>query len=75
MDFIEKLLPSRGFDTILVVVDRQTKFGLFIPLTHPFTSSQVAHLFIDNIYFTWNAKIIVTDKYKLFTSKSWHWQI
>ena len=50
MDFIEQLPLSMGFDTRLVVVDRLTKFSHFIALTHPFTTKQVARLFIDNIY-------------------------
>lgn len=37
MDFIERLHPSKGFDTILVVIDMLTKFGHSIPLTHPFS--------------------------------------
>lgn len=34
LDFIEGLPKSKVFDTILVVVDKFTKYGHFIPLTH-----------------------------------------
>ena len=50
MDFIERLPKSQGYDTILVVIDRLTKFGHFIILTHPFKAKNVAQVFLDNIY-------------------------
>lgn len=37
LDFIEGLPKSKGKDTILVVVDRFTKYCHLIPLTHPYT--------------------------------------
>jgi hypothetical protein len=46
LDFIEGLPVSGRFDTILVVVDKFTKFGHFIPLKHPFTAASVAQLFV-----------------------------
>ena len=46
MDFIEGLPKSHGHDVILVVVDRHTKFVHVFSLHHPFTTAQVAALFM-----------------------------
>jgi len=50
MDFIEKLLLSSGFDTILVTVDRLTKQAIFIPAHDTITSVNLAHLFVLHMF-------------------------
>jgi hypothetical protein len=45
MDFIESLPRSNGFVVILVVVDRLTKYAHFVPVKHPYTAQQIAHIF------------------------------
>ena len=49
MDFIEGLPKSEGYTVILVIIDRLTNYGHFIPFKHPYTSTAVAHAFLDNI--------------------------
>ncbi|GJR92358.1 putative mitochondrial protein [Tanacetum coccineum] len=50
MDFIGSLPMSQGKSSLLVVVDRLSKYAHFLPLAHPYTASQVAQLFLDNVY-------------------------
>ena len=50
MDFIEQLLDSDGHTTILVVVDRLSKQGIFIPTVNEITAQQLANLFILHIF-------------------------
>nr|AAX95862.1 retrotransposon protein, putative, unclassified [Oryza sativa Japonica Group]ABA92196.1 retrotransposon protein, putative, unclassified, expressed [Oryza sativa Japonica Group] len=72
MDFIEGLPKSEGYDTILVVVDKFSKFAKFIPLSHPFTALQVATAFIKNVYDIFGMpQVIISDRDKIFTSALW----
>ena len=50
IDFIEKLLLSSGFDTILVIVNQLTKQVIFIPAHDTITSIDLAHLFILHVF-------------------------
>ena len=57
MDFIDGLPMSNRKSTILVVVDRLSKYAHLIPLSHPCTTVGVARIFFDNIFqAAWNAK-------------------
>ena len=50
MDFIEKLPPSSGYTSILVIVDRLSKQSLFIPTHDTITSSDLAQLFVTHVF-------------------------
>ncbi|GJY47421.1 putative mitochondrial protein [Tanacetum coccineum] len=72
MDFIEKLLTSNGKSVIMVVADRLTKYAHFMALSHPFSASQVAQTFPDNVYKLHSLpESIVSDRDKVFMSDIW----
>lgn len=50
MDFITHLPPSRGYDAILVVVDRLTKMKHFIPCKGTCNAEEVACLYACNVW-------------------------
>jgi hypothetical protein len=72
LDFIEGLPIFGKFDTILVVVDKFTKFGHFIQLKHLFTATIVAQAFVDNVLWYHNIpKVIISVQDKIFVSNFW----
>ncbi|KAJ4811165.1 polyprotein [Rhynchospora pubera] len=72
MDFIGGLPKSEGREVILVIVDRLTKYAHFISLSHPYTASKVAQLFLENVYKLHGLPSnIVSDRDPLFTGIFW----
>ncbi len=50
MDFIEQLLDSNGFTTILVVIDCTSKQAIFIPTHNTINSEELTRLFIIHVF-------------------------
>jgi len=72
MDFIEALPLSDGYNVIMVVVDRFSKYAHFVPLRHPFTTQKVSKAFLDNIVKLHGMPLtILSDRDKIFTSALW----
>ena len=61
MDFIEKLLSSSGFDTILVIVNWLTKQAIFIPAHDTIMSADLACLFVLHMFSKYSIPSYVTS--------------
>jgi hypothetical protein len=69
MDFMECLPTSEGANTILVVVDRFTKYAHFIPMKHPVLAPLVARVFVDSVIKLHGMpRSIISDRGTIFTS-------
>ena len=72
MDFIEGLPLSYKHDVILVLVDKFSKYGHFIPLSHPFSALQVAQAFMTHVSHPFSVTCsIISDRDRIFTSNLW----
>lgn len=69
MDFVEGLPKSNGFNVILVVADRYTKYSHFIPLKHPYATVVP---FMQNIVKLNSMPLTITsDRDTIFTNHFW----
>ena len=72
MDFIEGLPSSNGKNTILVVVDRLSKFAHFLALAYPYTAKTVAKIFVDGVVKLHEMpQSIISDRDPVFLSHFW----
>jgi hypothetical protein len=72
MDFIEGLPKSQGYNVILVVVDRFTKYAHFLPVKHPYTVHSIAQTSMDSVVKLHDIPhSIVTDRDTIFLCNFW----
>ena len=72
MDFIEGLPKVEGCSTILVVVDRLSKYADFMSLKHPYFAQTVATVFVKEIGRLHDIpSSIIIDRDKIFLSHFW----
>ena len=72
MDFVEGLPKSKGKSVILVVMDRLTKYGHFLPSAHPYMAKTVGQLFFEQIcHLHGMPQSIVCNRDPTFTSHYW----
>lgn len=70
--FIEGLPKSGGFNAILVVVDKFSKYAHFIPLTHHFTTLDIAKVFMQEVFKLHGLSLgIISDRDRIFTGQVW----
>jgi hypothetical protein len=72
IDFITGLPKSKGYEAVLVVVDRLSKYSHFIPLKHPYTARSIADVFCREIVRLHGVPLsIVSDRDPIFMSSFW----
>lgn len=72
MNFILGLPKIRGVDTVLVVIDRLSKYEHLMTLQHLFTAKEVAEIFIKEVVHLHSfPKTIITDGERVFMSGFW----
>ncbi|KAJ0629961.1 putative nucleotidyltransferase, Ribonuclease H [Helianthus annuus] len=72
MDFITCLPKSEGSGSIIVVVDRFSKYGTFIPAPADVTAAETARLFFKHVVKYWGIpQTIVSDRDPRFTGRFW----
>lgn len=49
-DFIIKLPISKGYDSVMVMVDKNTKLGHFIPMKETIDSQEIASLYLHHVW-------------------------
>ncbi|KAH9752508.1 Endonuclease [Citrus sinensis] len=72
MDFITSLPKSEGYGSIMVVVDRYSKYATFIAAPINCKADEAARLFVKHIVKLWGVpKSIVSDRDPRFTGRFW----
>ena len=72
MDFVTHLPESKGFDSIMVVVDRVRKMAHFVPTQDTATTQKIGQLYFDKVVkHQGMQKSIISDRDLKFTSCFW----
>ena len=72
MDVIPELPSLSGFDNILVIVDKLTKYAIFIPTTISVTEIETAKLFFHHIIFKFGIpRQVIMDKDARWKGEFW----
>jgi hypothetical protein len=68
----KKLISNAQHDSILIITDRLTKFGYFLPYRKSNITKELVYIFLRRIVANHGfPRKIISDRDKLFTSKFW----
>lgn len=72
MDLIMELPMSKGFNAVLVIVDKLTEYGIFIPTTTSCTSASVAKIVLEHVIVHYGlCNQVVSDRDRQWISSFW----
>ena len=72
MDFINGFLKVEGFGSVLVVVDRFSKYAVFIPASGECPAEEATRIFFSNVVKHFGMpENIVSDRDTRFTDRFW----
>ena len=71
MDFIKGLLKVKGYSTLLVLVDRLSKYAHFLFLKHPFLAQTMAAVFAKEIVQLQGVPTSISNQDRIFLSNFW----
>jgi hypothetical protein len=69
---LKELISNAQHDLILVITDRLTKFGYFLPYRETNIAKKLAYIFLKRIVANYGLlRKMISDRDKLFISKFW----
>nr|GAT59874.1 TY3B-TY3B protein [Mycena chlorophos] len=72
MDFIPELPVSNGFDNVLVIVDKLTKYAIFVPCSTSITELEAAQLFFKHVISRFGiSRQVITDRDTRWRNSFW----
>ena len=72
MDFIPELPECEGYDNILVIVDKLTKYAIFVPTTTTITEKGTAELFFQHVISQYGIpRQVITDQDVRWKGEFW----
>lgn len=72
MDFIPELPKSQGYDNCFVIVDKLTKYGLFIPTTTGISAEDTAKLFFQHVVAHYGLpRQVISDRDTRWSASFW----